>query len=88
VLAAADVACQEAIAALDGAAPQALLVFGCGARSEYLGGLDGAAGEEIARVARHAGDAAVAGLYTSGEFARTRGIVGFHHQTLVVLAVA
>jgi hypothetical protein len=31
--------------------------------------------------------APVAGLYTWGEIARTRGINGFHNQTLVVLAV-
>jgi hypothetical protein len=30
----------------------------------------------------------VAGLYTHGEIARTRGIVGYHHQTFVALAVA
>jgi hypothetical protein len=29
-----------------------------------------------------------AGFYTYGEIARTRGISGFHNQTLVVLAVA
>ena len=30
----------------------------------------------------------VAGFYTYGEIARTRGISGFHNQTLVVLALA
>ena len=89
VLAAADLACAEAIGALDGAAPQALLTFGCAARLQFLGGAAAApAADEIARVARHAGDAVVAGLYTHGEIARTRGIVGYHHQTFVVLAVA
>jgi hypothetical protein len=29
----------------------------------------------------------LAGFYTWGEIARTRGINGYHHQTLVVLAV-
>jgi hypothetical protein len=46
------------------------------------------AGDEIARVVGDVGDVPVAGLYTHGEFARTRGIVGYHHQTLVVLAIA
>jgi hypothetical protein len=39
-------------------------------------------------VARLAGEAPVAGFYTYGEIARTRGVTGFHNQTLVVLAVA
>ena len=30
----------------------------------------------------------VAGFYTYGEIARTRGVSGFHNQTLVVLALA
>ena len=37
---------------------------------------------------RACGGAPVAGFYTYGEIARTRGISGFHNQTLVVLAVA
>jgi hypothetical protein len=88
VLAAAGAAGADAVAALDGAAPQALLTFGCAARLQFLGGPAGeAAAEEIAAVRRHAGDAIVAGLYTHGEIARTRGIVGYHHQTFVALAV-
>ena len=43
--------------------------------------------EEISRVAHHANGAPVAGFYTYGEIARTRGMSGFHNQTLVVLAV-
>ena len=34
-----------------------------------------------------AGGTPLAGFYTWGEIARTRGINGFHNQTLVVLAV-
>ena len=37
---------------------------------------------------REAGGAPVAGFYTYGEIARTRGIRGFHNQTLVVLALS
>ena len=37
--------------------------------------------------AGRAAGAPVAGFYTYGEFPRTRGVTGFHNQTLVVLAV-
>jgi hypothetical protein len=33
------------------------------------------------------GGAPVAGFYTWGEFARVRGLNGYHNQTLVVLTV-
>jgi hypothetical protein len=36
----------------------------------------------------HARGAPVAGFYTYGEIARTRGMRGFHNQTLVVLSIA
>ena len=86
VIDASGAACREAIDALgEGEAAQALVLFGCNARFAFLA--DGAA-DEIALVAGLAGDAPVAGLYTNGEIARTRGIMGFHHQTLVVLAIA
>lgn len=87
VIAAADAACADAVGALGGAAPQALLAFGCAARLRFLGGPEGQAGDEIERASRHAGDGVVAGIYTHGEFARTRGITGYHHQTFVALAV-
>ncbi len=38
-------------------------------------------------MARHAGGAPLAVLYTWGEIARIRGINGFHNQTLVVLTI-
>jgi hypothetical protein len=85
VLAATDAACAEALAGLGGAPAQALLVFDCNARLQLLGD---ALAEEVARIAGHAGDATVAGLYTWGEIARTRGSAGVHQQTLVVLAIA
>ena len=43
---------------------------------------------EVERIAAHAGGSPVAGFYTYGEIARTKGISGFHNQTLVVLAVS
>jgi hypothetical protein len=41
---------------------------------------------EVLRIAEHAPGAPVAGFYTYGEIARTRGVSGFHNQTLVVVA--
>jgi hypothetical protein len=86
VLEAAGAACADALAALGGAAPTALIPFDCVARLRYLG--DDLAAEEVTRIAGHAAGAPIAGLYTNGEIARTRGIVGYHQQTFVVLAVA
>jgi hypothetical protein len=87
VIDASGAACREAIDALGpDEDPKALVLFGCAARLLFLG--DDAAPAEIARVADLAGGATVAGLYTNGEIARTRGTMGFHNQTLVVLAIA
>jgi len=82
---ATDAACREALDGLGGEDARALVVFDCNARLLFLG--DGV-GDEVDRILGHAGDAAVAGLYTYGEIARTRGTAGFHQQTLVVLAMA
>jgi hypothetical protein len=43
---------------------------------------------ETALIAGHACGAPVAGFYSYGEIARTRGAGGFHNETLVVLAVS
>lgn len=86
VLAATDAACDDALEALGGRAPLGMLAFDCIARRGVLG--DEGIREEIARVAARGGGAPVAGFYTYGEIARTRGISGFHNQTLVVLAVS
>jgi hypothetical protein len=83
---ATDAACREALDALGDDAPLALVAFDCNARLEILGA-DGAR-DEVARMAGHAGGAALTGSYTFGEIARTRGTAGFHQQTLVVLALA
>jgi len=85
VLQAADDACADAAARLGGRTPLGLIAFDCETRARFLGA-DGRR-EEVARMAAHAGPAPLAGLYTWGEIARTRGINGFHNQTLVVLAV-
>jgi hypothetical protein len=86
VLAATDAACEDALAALGGAPPRGLIVFDCVARRAVLG--DAGIRDEVARVGARAAGAPVAGFYTYGEIARTRGVTGFHNETLVVLAVA
>ncbi|HWH92696.1 MAG TPA: FIST N-terminal domain-containing protein [Baekduia sp.] len=86
VLAATDVACTDSLAALDGRPPLGMLAFDCIARRGVLG--EHRVQTEINRLAALAAGAPVAGFYTYGEIARTRGIRGFHNQTLVVLAIA
>ncbi|HEY7892553.1 MAG TPA: FIST N-terminal domain-containing protein [Solirubrobacteraceae bacterium] len=85
VLEATDAACAAALAPLEGQQPLGLIAFDCIARRGILG--DEGISTEVDRVARQAGGAPVAGFYTYGEIARTRGQSGFHNQTLVVLAV-
>ena len=86
VLEATDAACQDALEALGAAPPLGLLAFDCIARRGVLG--DEGIRDEVQRVVARGGGAPVAGFYTYGEIARTRGINGFHNQTLVVLALA
>ncbi len=86
VLAATDDACAEAVLALGGRPPLGLVAFDCIARRGVLG--DPGIEREVRRISGHAGGAPVAGFYTYGEIARTRGTSGFHNQTLVVLALA
>lgn len=85
VLRATDGACGDALAAVAPGAPRGLIAFDCIARRGVLGAEGIAA--EIRRVAQHGRGAPVAGFYTYGEIARTRGVTGFHNQTLVVLAL-
>jgi hypothetical protein len=86
VLAATDAACGDSLAALEGRSPLGMLAFDCIARRGVLG--EEGIRTEIDRLAERAAGAPVAGFYTYGEIARTRGIRGFHNQTLVVLSVA
>lgn len=85
VLTATDAACSDALENLDGP-PLGLIAFDCIARRGVLG--EEGIKTEIDRIATRASGAPVAGFYTYGEIARTRGISGFHNQTLVVLAVS
>lgn len=100
VLRATDQACTAALEGLGDRDPCGALVFDCVARRSVLEGdpedvpaagadPDDAGGvrAEIARVSDAIGGVPVAGFYTYGEIARTRGAGGFHNQTLVVLAL-
>src|SRR5439155_7983250 len=86
ILDAVEVACQEAIDALGDAPPVGLLAFSCIGCRAVLG--DEGIEQEAARIAGRAKGAPFAGFYTHGEIARTRGVEGFHNQTLVVLALS
>jgi len=86
VLDATDAACEDSLTALDGHPPLGMLAFDCIARRSVLG--EHRIENEIGRLAASAGGAPVAGFYTYGEIARTRGTRGFHNQTLVVLSIA
>ena len=85
VLDATDAACSDALAAIGGARPVGVLAFDCVARRGVLG--DEGIHDEVRRIGEQVGGAPVAGFYTYGEIARTRGTTGFHNQTLVVLAL-
>jgi hypothetical protein len=84
VLAATDVACSDALLALGDQPALGMIAFDCSARRGILGS---AIQAETDRLSVNARGAPVAGFYTYGEIARTRGLSGFHNQTLVVLAV-
>ena len=85
VLDATDSACEAALAPLGGQPPLGVLAFDCIARKDLLG--EDGVRREVARIGEVCGGSPVAGFYTFGEIARTRGINGFHQQTLVVLAL-
>jgi hypothetical protein len=84
LIASVEDAYDEALAQLDGVPPIGFLVFDCGVRWLFLGpeGIR----EEIDRLASRSGGVPVAGFYTYGEIARTRGARGMHHLTMVIVA--
>lgn len=86
ILTAATEACEEAIAGLGGSAMLGMLTLSCAALRAVLG--DEGIAREGDRLAKMADGAPFAGFYTYGEIARTRGIDGFHNQTLVAMAFA
>jgi len=85
VLDAVTEACQDAVNALDGQPPIGLLTLSCVGCRAVLG--DDGIRAEADRIGIEAKGAPFAGFYTQGEIARTRGVNGFHNQTLVVLAL-
>jgi hypothetical protein len=76
-----DVA-RAALEGVEGAG--ALLAFSCGVRHTIFG-------SQVASEARllqeAAGDAVTFGFYTYGEFARTRGVLGFHTASVTAIAL-
>lgn len=72
-------ACAEAIAGLHGARPLGLVAFGSAARPSME--------PDRFPVAAHLPGVPLAGFYGYGEFARARGVTGFHNHALAVLAV-
>jgi hypothetical protein len=85
-LAAADAACADAIGQLGDAPLLALLVFDCVGRRAVLG--DEGMLAERRFMTERAGTAPLAGFYTYGEIARTRGVVGYHNQTVLAVALS
>jgi hypothetical protein len=83
---AAAEACRNAVDDLDGHAPLGLIAFDCISRSRVLG--EEGTRQEVERMLKVADGAPLAGFYTWGEIARTRGIFGYHNQTVVALALA
>jgi hypothetical protein len=86
VLAATDGACVDALQQLGGHEPKGVLAFDCIARRGVLG--DAGIEREVDRIGAAINGVPVAGFYSYGEIARTKGTGGFHNQTLVVLAVS
>jgi hypothetical protein len=86
ILAAVDIACQQAIDALDAHPPIGLLTLSCLGCRAVLG--DEGIEQEAVRIAGRVKGAPFAGFYTLGEICRTRGVEGFHNQSLAVLALS
>lgn len=84
-LRAADKACRQALAGLNGHPPRALLVFDCIGRRNLLEEPGGR--QEMEIFAQAAGGAPWAGFFSYGEIARIRGLSGFHNKAVVVLAI-
>lgn len=84
VLASTRDACSSAIEALGGTEPLGLIAFNCIGRRGILG--DRGIAEEV-RILKGVAKGPVAGFYTHGEIARTRGVNAVHSQTLAALAL-
>ena len=85
VLGAAAQSTEAAVAALEGTPPVGLLLFDCVSRRSVFS--EARVQEETDLIAQCSGGIPMAGFYTYGEIARTKGAGGFHNQTLVTLAI-
>lgn len=86
VLEAAEESLKLAIGTLEGAPPVGLLLFDCVSRRSIFDASN--LHEETDLIAATSGGVPMAGFYTYGEIARTKGAGGFHNQTLVTLAIS
>lgn len=85
VLNAAAQSCISAVEALNGMPPAGLLLFDCVSRRAVF--TEERVHEETDLIVSSCGAIPMAGFYTYGEIARTKGAGGFHNQTLVTLAI-
>jgi hypothetical protein len=85
VLEAAAESAASAIEGLGGNPAAGLLLFDCVSRRSIFG--ERHVQEETDLINRCSGGVPMAGFYTYGEIARTKGSGGFHNQTLVTLAI-
>ena len=85
VLNAAAQSCITAVDALNGHPPAGLLLFDCVSRRAVF--TEERVHEETDLIVSSCGAIPMAGFYTYGEIARTKGAGGFHNQTLVTLAI-
>ena len=85
VLQAAAESASSAVQSLGDLRPAGLLLFDCVSRSTIFG--ERHIQEETDLISRCSDGAPMAGFYTYGEIARTKGSGGFHNQTLVTLAI-
>lgn len=85
MLQAAAESARTAIEALGEVPAVGLLLFDCVSRRSVFG--EQQLQEETDLINHCCGGIPMAGFYTYGEIARTKGSGGFHNQTLVTLAV-
>ncbi|HUZ19994.1 MAG TPA: FIST N-terminal domain-containing protein [Acidimicrobiales bacterium] len=85
VIEAAAGACSNALELLGGGPVAGALVFDCVGRRLILG--DDLVEKEVAAIRSSLGDVPVAGFFTYGEIARSRGSSGVHNETFVVMAL-
>ncbi|WP_432548734.1 FIST signal transduction protein [Kineococcus sp. SYSU DK004] len=85
MVAGAGEACEQAVAALEGADPVGMVVFSCVARRELLSSTGHVREARSALTAAATDDVVLS--YSCGEIARVSGAAGCHNQTVVALAL-